>query len=358
MQEARTDVRYRSPGGRIVFEDSDDHFRNGLLRLLNLDEAEFVDWIARAERFDGDLLEQLARGWRELRPPPTPRSEAGSQQRCVDPWGNAGTVLYPSIAESPEHGVATSADGSIGWLVSWRGGRGERVTDPPVYEEDYFEGDLSKAGGYGSYLEQSDWRLDKADRQVREMRAATSLTNGRVLDVGCGYGFFRVALERAGYEHDGLEISSHARRVAQEQFGFTTYAGALEDHWRAWTDRYDAVTGFDFVEHAADPDALFEQILHCLEPGGCLGLKTPNLRCPEVDVFGAHYHSFKREHLWYFTPESLTAAAARAGFEPVDVSTASHLLIGFVGRDTVDEWAGKGAGADVTAWYRKPGARP
>jgi SAM-dependent methyltransferase len=356
-ESAAARVHFRSPRGRITFDDSVEHFHDALLRLLNLDEAAFLEWIERSDRFDGELLQQLASGWRELRPLSSPMTERDSRVDCPDPWGGPGTVLYSTIAESGEHGIAVSADGTTGWLIDWRDGRAERVMDPPRYEEEYFEGDVATAGGYGSYLEQSRWRLEKAARQVREMRAATNSTSGRVLDVGSGYGFFRVALEKAGYEHEGVEISEHARRVAREQYGFTTFAGELGDHWAGWAERYDVITGFDFIEHAADVDTLLEQILHCLEPGGCLGLKTPNLRCPEADLFGAHYHSFKREHIWYFTPESLTAAAVRAGFEPIEVSTTSHLLVGFVGRVVTESWARDGAGADITAWFRKPAAR-
>ncbi len=348
------DVHYRSSGGRITFHDSEDHFHNALLRLLNLDEAEFLEWLERADRADGDLLLQLATGWQELRPLEIPEFDHGRESECASPWGAPGTVLHATLAESRENGIAISADATIGWLIAWHEGRPERVTDPPLYEEDYFEGDLAIAGGYGSYSEQAGWRLEKAARQVREMQAATGLPSGRVLDVGCGYGYFRVALGEAGYAHDGLEISKHARRVAQDQYGFETFAGAIEQHWSEWPERYAAITGFDFIEHATDFHTLLEQIVHCLAPGGFLGLKTPNLRCPEADVFGAHYHSFKREHLWYFTPESLDAAAARAGLEAIDVSTTSHLLVGFVGAEQVSEWARSGAGADITAWYRKP----
>ena len=356
MSVADERVRHASSTGKIVFEDSADHFHNALLRLLNLDEREFAEWIDRAGRADGELLEQLASAWRELRPmdalAAAPHPGSLPSRRC-DPEGS---VLHDAIAESPEFGIAVSPDASIGWLMQCDEERSWRVLDPPVYEHDYFEGDNLQAGGYGSYSDQAGWRLEKAARQVREMVAATGLTQGRVLDIGCGYGYFRVALGQAGYEHDGLEVSEHARRVARDQYGFDTFDGEIEDHWREWNERYDAITGFDFVEHVPHVDELFTQVLHCLKPGGFFGLKTPNLRCPEADVFGAHYHSFKREHLWYFTPESLTAAAVRAGFDVVDVSTTSHLLVGFVGAGTVAQWATAGLGADITAWYRKPPA--
>jgi hypothetical protein len=96
------------------------------------------------------------------------------------------------------------------------------------------------------------------------------------------------------------------------------------------------------------------QVASCLKPGGVVGIKTPNATCPEADVFGPHYHSLKREHLYFFTPESLTAVSARAGLEPASVETTSHLLAGFVGQPQLREWERDGLGADIVAWYRRP----
>jgi 2-polyprenyl-3-methyl-5-hydroxy-6-metoxy-1,4-benzoquinol methylase len=273
---------------------------------------------------------------------------------AAGPVEGGAEVLHASIVESPGYGVAHSPAEGIGWLVRWDGEKFARELSPPDYEEEYFEGDKQSAGGYGDYAEQAGWRLEKAHRQVREMRAATGLDSGRVLDIGCGYGYFRVGLRDAGFDHDGLEVSAFARKAAADSYGFETFDGVLDDHWRSWPEHYDAVTGFDLIEHLPDGAEFFRQVAHCLRPGGFVGVKTPNLDCPEADVFGPHYHSLKREHLLYFTPRSLTAAAAEAGLEPASVTTTSHLLQGFFGADALREWERDGRGADVVAWYRKP----
>jgi SAM-dependent methyltransferase len=238
--------------------------------------------------------------------------------------------------------------------VRWTGSEFVRESDPPTYEEGYFEGDKLRAGGYGDYTAQAGWRLEKSARQVREMREHTGLLSGRVLDIGSGYGFFRVALGEAGYDHDGLEVSGFARSVASASYGFSTHGGTLGEHWQDWGSRYDAVTLFDLIEHLEDPMRFLEQVAHVLRPGGVVGVKTPNIDCPEADVFGAHYHSFKREHLEFFSVTSLTAAAAAAGLEPAHVTTSSHLLVGFVGVEQTRRWEHGSRGADIVAWYRRP----
>jgi SAM-dependent methyltransferase len=348
------EVSFASPSGALTYADSADHFENALLRLLNLDRADFEHWLALADERPGTVLERLRDGFAALRPLPEPAVEVARSAVGPGPDGVAGRVWHPAIAESPEYGTALSEDGSLGWLVRHDGRAFVRVTDPPVYEEDYFEGDKLSAGGYGDYAEQAGWRLEKSARQVREMLAATGLEHGRVLDIGSGYGYFRQALALAGFEHDGLEISAHARAVARESYGFDTFGGTLDDHWRGWADRYDGVVLFDLIEHVEDAESFVRQVTSCLRPGGVVGIKTPNADCPEAEVFGPHYHSLKREHLYFFTPDSLGAVAARAGLEPAEVATTSHLLVGFVGPSVVQGWEREGRGADIVAWFHRP----
>lgn len=347
-------VSFASPSGEIRYVDTADHFRNGLLRLMNIDANEFERWLELSEQAQrGNLLSCLRLGWQTLRPAPQSAAPADGAVG-PGPRGMTGRLWHAAIAESPAYGAAISDAEAHAWLVRWDSGQFVFEREPPVYGEEYFEGDKLTAGGYGDYTAQADWRLEKSARQVREMRAATGLERGRVLDIGSGYGFFRVALREAGFEEAGLEISSFARALARSSYGLETHAGTLDEHWRGWTDRYDAATMFDLIEHVANPDELMSHVAAIVKPGGFVGIKTPNIDCPEADVFGPHYHSLKREHLQFFSPRSLTAVARRAGLSPVSVSTQSHLLVGFVGAEQTATWERERRGADIAAWYRRP----
>jgi 2-polyprenyl-3-methyl-5-hydroxy-6-metoxy-1,4-benzoquinol methylase len=343
---------FSSPLGQIRYDDTIDHFENGLLRLLALDKESFATWLRMSEQSAApDLLSRLADGFRAVRP-----SLGGA---LVDgpvepgPLAAAGSVWHPQIAENPGFGVARSSDGSWGWLVRAVAGRWTFETTPPEYEQEYFEGDAKQAGGYGQYAAQAGWRLEKAARQLREIQAATGLGTGRALDLGSGYGYFRASLDAAGFSHEGIEISQHARTVAEGLYGFSTLAGTLDDYGSELADRYQLITLWDVIEHLADPVRLLAQIRSCLVPGGVLAIKTPNLDCPEAQVFGPYYHSLKREHLVYFTPKSLEQAAHLAGLHTVDVSSSSHLLVGFVGSDETTNWAKTGRGADLVAYFSR-----
>jgi 2-polyprenyl-3-methyl-5-hydroxy-6-metoxy-1,4-benzoquinol methylase len=345
-----TAVSLSSPRGEIRYEDSLDHFENGVLRLLDLDRAAFEQWLALSEPASGNLFERLRSGFAALRP--APLADAGGEVE-PGPGGARGYVWHAAIPAFPSWGVARSDDAALGWLVRREGSDWVREREPPEYEDAYYEGDPAAAGGYGGYASQSDWRIEKAHRQVRELVAATRLESGGVLDLGSSYGFFRHALEAAGFTHDGVEPSRYARAMSNARFGFDTFAGTLGDHAGMWQERYDAITMWDVIEHVADPIALLETSASCLRRGGILALKTPNLDCPESEIFGPRYHSLKREHLVYFTAASLRAAAKLAGFEPVLVQSVSHLLTGFIGEARARELAAQWRGADLVAYFRK-----
>jgi len=345
-------VSFSSPGGQIHYEDSRDHFENGLLRLLGLNQASFAAWLGDSERSaEGGLLERLRDGFRAGHGGLDSGFRAGAV--ATGPLGTRGTVWHAQIAENPRFGVARSDDGAWGWLVREEGGTWSFETTPPVYEESYFEGGSAGAGGYGQYAAQSGWRLEKAARQLRELQTITGVTKGRALDLGSGYGYFRAALRDAAFEHEGIEISKHARQVAESLFGFATLSGTLEDHEAKLDGRYDLITLWDVIEHVADPVALLTRVAACLAPGGAVAIKTPNLDCPEADVFGPDYHSLKREHLVYFTPKSLEQAARLAGLHTTRVCSTSHLLAGFVGSERTREWEESGRGADITAYFHR-----
>ncbi len=340
-------VSFASPRGEIRYEDTADHFDNGLLRLLRIEQPQFEQWLAAAETHRGDLLTRLHRGFGVLEM----NLPYGAPGDTVEPGpdGIEGSLWHRAIAQDYTCGIARAGD--LAWLVRQVGYTWEWVNDPPYYGESYFESPTR--AGYTGYLAESEWRIEKAHRQLREIRDATGVSRGRCLDVGSGYGFFRKALDDEGWEHDGLELSEHARQASTKLFGFESFDGALEENVDAWRDRYDLITFWDLIEHVPNPVVLLDSAKNCLRPGGVLAIKTPNIDCPEAEVFGAHYHSLKREHLIYFSPTSLERATRRAGLEPVLVTSVSHLLVGFLGAERADSLGRSLRGADLVAYYRR-----
>lgn len=98
----------------------------------------------------------------------------------------------------------------------------------------------------------------------------------RLLDVGCGPGYYSLELARAGYRVTGIDISSKAIDAARSTLatdprdsGF----GSLEYEVKALEDMngaFDAVTFTGVIHHFSDPDRVLEQAHRLLTPGGLL----------------------------------------------------------------------------------------
>ena len=90
---------------------------------------------------------------------------------------------------------------------------------------------------------------------------------GRLLDVGCGYGFFMERMQQLGWLVEGIEVSPVGRRHALQLCGFEVYAHPLEE-LNLDENRYDAVTLFYVIEHVNDPVDILKKVKKILKPGG------------------------------------------------------------------------------------------
>jgi 2-polyprenyl-3-methyl-5-hydroxy-6-metoxy-1,4-benzoquinol methylase len=349
----------------VVYRDSIDHWKNAVCRLLGLPDDEGRKWVeAVAYQANGkwptlpidDALDVLRVATHRFFAIPERNSPLPT---TPGPTGGKADVWYATtMREAPTFAVAGSSKHGHGWLIDTASVH-ERLVETVDYDESYFEGNTHGLG-YGKYLEQQGWRLEKAARLVRQINAACLYCGHvlpetkRALDVGSGYGFFRKALGDAGWEHDGVELSKYACDVGKKLFGFDAYAGNAEDflaHTRA-AGRYHLVGLWDVIEHVPDPAGTFKTIAALLAPGGLVAIRTPSIVAVEREVFGPAYHSLKKEHLNYFSPASLSRFLGEAGLSPMLVTTQSHLLNGFFpGKILTYDKIGRGS--DIFAVARK-----
>lgn len=147
---------------------------------------------------------------------------------------------------------------------------------------------------------------------------------GRLLDVGCGTGLFLAVARRRGWEPYGVDDCAEATRHARSHFGLDVFDGQFTD-FTARGIHFDAITMWDIIEHSRAPVELLAAARDALAPGGVIGISTPNQRSILDVVAGLLYRAsagrltwplekfYIEQHFLYFTPETLTDAAARAG---------------------------------------------
>ncbi|MEI8410372.1 MULTISPECIES: class I SAM-dependent methyltransferase [unclassified Kribbella] len=181
-----------------------------------------------------------------------------------------------------------------------------------LYEGDsYFDGDGDS--GYSQYESQEVEYLATFREDVK--RIASFVPSGRVLEVGCGYGYFLQCALEAGYDAYGIDLSPAAVKWAAERHPGRVFCGLLEKVPEIQEQQYDVIFGSHLIEHLTSPGEFLETASRLLRPGGLIVMVTPNIKSLLARVSGRRWVSFKiPEHVSYYDPTTITTLLTRAGF--------------------------------------------
>ena len=98
---------------------------------------------------------------------------------------------------------------------------------------------------------------------------------GKLLDVGCGYGFFLKLAQDAGWEAIGVDVDPQAVTYAKNRLQVNALEGDLRElHFPAGS--FDLVTAWNALDFVPDPLDLLKEVHRVLKPGGSIFIRTPN----------------------------------------------------------------------------------
>jgi ubiquinone/menaquinone biosynthesis C-methylase UbiE len=158
-----------------------------------------------------------------------------------------------------------------------------------------------------------------------ELLNADEIRGRRVLDVGCGTGWFSREVERAGGAVVALDIGVKLLEKVGEKCGAARVAG---DACRLGfaDDTFDIVVSSECIEHTPDPRKALAEMGRVLKPGGVLVVTVPNQfwRWAEVvaRVFKLRPYEGLENWLWQ---SQLVAALRRAGLA-IEQTRGVHLF--------------------------------
>lgn len=95
----------------------------------------------------------------------------------------------------------------------------------------------------------------------------------KLLDVGCGKGYFVKYCRDQGIDAQGIDVSESAVQYAAENFQFSIHHGTLEN-CASLDPIYDSISLWATIEHLSDPRATIEAAVSRLKVGGFLHLDT------------------------------------------------------------------------------------
>jgi len=153
-----------------------------------------------------------------------------------------------------------------------------------------------------------------APPMLRELRERFP-GRGKLLEVGCSYGFFLEAAARDGWQTAGIEVDDGAAKYGREELGLKIFSGTLESELRQLEPPYDAIATFHVVEHVRDPIGFLQRCRKLLREDGVLIMKTPNVASWIAKRTGAYWGWLcPPAHIHLMSPGTLELALGKSGF--------------------------------------------
>lgn len=201
-----------------------------------------------------------------------------------------------------------------------------------VYGETYFRnphfmrGENSHLFGYVDYVAERFNKQPQYARIAREIGSMLSCPRQpRLLEVGCGFGYFLDVAFEEDFDVIGLEFNPHAVARLRRKYAFPILSGPLEDT-PLEPASLDAVVMFDVIEHLRNPFTALDRLRDGLVPNGLLVLSTLDADSVVSRLIGKRLEDFRRtrEHLFFFSRETLRRILSDHGFEVVKMRSIGH----------------------------------
>lgn len=136
----------------------------------------------------------------------------------------------------------------------------------------------------------------------------------RILDVGCGRGWFLNEAKARGWEVYGTEFSAKAVELCEAN-GIRMQQGVLDPSAFELKD-FDVITSIEVIEHINNPHEELSKISSLMRKGGLFYCTTPNFNSVMRYYLKADYNVIEYpEHLSYYTKATLTRAVEQHGLK-------------------------------------------
>ncbi|MBN9588672.1 MAG: hypothetical protein BGN85_12650 [Alphaproteobacteria bacterium 64-11] len=193
------------------------------------------------------------------------------------------------------------------------------LPDPAALEEEYRQNYYAdeKPSFIAHAGEDQDWFVLAQTDRLEAFERRLGAGRRRLLDIGCGPGFFLKTAIARGWQAHGIEPSRQAAAHAR-----SLGAAVTEDFFNAQSapalGRFDAVNLTNVLEHVPNPIDVLTRAIGLIEPGGVLCVGVPNDFSPfQIAARGAlgigEWWVAPPHHLNYFDFDSLAALLGRLG---------------------------------------------
>ncbi len=141
---------------------------------------------------------------------------------------------------------------------------------------------------------------------------------GKILDVGCMFGFLLDEARAIGLEPHGIELSKEPAEAAAAN-GHEVFTGTIEQYAETSPHRFNAIFAQHVLEHIPEPREFLEVARRLLEPGGKIVICVPNFEARLRKIVPRAWGWYQVPvHLHHFSSRALHRILEDTGFAVAD----------------------------------------
>ncbi len=172
-------------------------------------------------------------------------------------------------------------------------------------------------------IEENAAAIEDCCKKLELVKKYSGITKGKLLDVGCGHGFFlyAAALDGGKIEATGLDIDSDTFNYAKNVLNVNVIQHNLEE-LDLLEDRYDIISFWMVLEHLRKPKKILENAASILNKKGVIVGGVPNINGIGHRIQKDKWYEITiPEHLIYFSEKTLEKMLISIGLEPLYIGT-------------------------------------
>lgn len=175
------------------------------------------------------------------------------------------------------------------------------------YPEDY----------WGQASDPSDDWIHRSQSEKTRFLSECDIQTGRVLDVGCGSGFFLRALNPSRWERFGVETGGQAVSLARKALGQQNIFEGTLLNAQLDASSFDLVTFWSALEHSNEPRDNLVEARRVIRDEGTVIIQVPNADSYQARHFKGDWFALDApRHRYHFSLETLGTLLEQTGFRP------------------------------------------
>lgn len=192
----------------------------------------------------------------------------------------------------------------------------------PLKTEDIYSAQTYLPDMIKNYVSNERYRKQRFGKERVDLISSHIKLNKKpkILDVGCGTGWFLQVAKESGFEIYGQELGKELAQWTSKRLGIEIWDCPLN---KVNTEkRFEVITIFDVIEHVKDPLLLIMSAKKILANKGIIVIFTPNFDSLAISIMKERSNLIvPTEHLVYFTKNSIIKLAEKSKMEVLSYTT-------------------------------------